>query len=163
MRAEDSRESGKEIGRVRMKVVIGSDHAGFDAKRRVGEALRAAGHTVLDVGTANSDSTDYPDYAEKVARAVASGAAERGILICGTGIGMSIAANKVDGVRAALCTDEFTTRMSRQHNDANVFCAGARVLPIETIERLVQLFLETPFEGGRHQGRLDKIKSIETA
>jgi ribose 5-phosphate isomerase B len=104
---------------------------------------------------------DYPDFAEKVARAVASGEADKGVLICGTGIGMSIAANKVEGVRAAVVSDEKTAALSRQHNDANVFCAGSRILPVVKIAESLKVWLQTPFEGGRHQNRVAKIAAIE--
>jgi len=144
-----------------MKIAIGSDHAGFDAKEEIKKVIKALGHAVEDMGTTNTTSVDYPDYAEKVARAVASGAADTGVLICGTGIGMSIAANKVPGIRAAVVSDEKTAELSRRHNDANVFCAGARVTPVVKIAESLKVWLQTPFEGGRHAARTAKIKAIE--
>jgi ribose 5-phosphate isomerase B len=144
-----------------MKIAIGADHAGFAVKEEIRTVLKALGHAVLDLGTTGEASVDYPDFAEKVARAVVSGEAERGVLICGTGIGMSIAANKVPGIRAAVVSDEKTAALSRQHNDANVFCAGARVTPVVKIAESLKVFLQTPFEGGRHQNRVNKITGIE--
>jgi ribose 5-phosphate isomerase B len=141
-----------------MNVGIGSDHAGFEAKERVKKALEAAGHAVRDFGTNSAESCDYPDFAAAVAGAVASGQCERGVLVCGTGIGMSMTANKVRGVRAAVVHDEFTTRMSREHNDANVLCAGARVLDGDAIGKLAVLWLTVPFGGGRHGPRVKKIE-----
>jgi len=144
-----------------MKVALGVDHAGFPVKKELETLLRALGHAVLDFGTTSEASTDYPDYAEKVARAVASGQAERGVLICGTGIGMCITANKVAGIRAALVSDEKTAELSRLHNDANIFCAGARVLPVFKIAEALKVWLQTPFEGGRHRQRIEKIARVE--
>lgn len=144
-----------------MRISIGSDHAGFEVKERLKEALEQSGHAVTDVGTHNDASCDYPDFAEAVARSVAAGECDRGVLLCGTGIGQSIVANKVPGVRAALVHDETTTRMSREHNDANVFCAGTRVLDSETILRLAELWLQTEFTGGRHQRRVEKINKLD--
>lgn len=144
-----------------MKVALGVDHAGFPYKKELETALRAFGATVLDMGTTGEGSVDYPDFAEKVARAVASGQADRGVLVCGTGIGMSIAANKIPGIRAAVVTDEKTAELSRRHNDANIFCAGARILPVLKIAEALKVWLQTPFEGGRHQQRLDKIGGLE--
>jgi ribose 5-phosphate isomerase B len=144
-----------------MKLVIGADHAGYAAKEELKLLLKALGHAVVDVGTASEASCDYPDFAERAARAVASGEADRGILLCGTGIGMAIAANKVPGVLAAVVHDEKTAELSRLHNDANVFCAGARVTPVVTIAEALKLWLETPFEGGRHDRRLAKIRRLD--
>jgi ribose 5-phosphate isomerase B len=144
-----------------MKVSVGADHAGVEAKDALAAALRERGHEVLDRGAQGGASVDYPDFAEKVARDVASGAADRGVLICGTGIGMSMAANKVHGVRAAVCHDEFTARMARRHNDANVICLGARLLAVARIAELAVLFLEEPYEGGRHARRVGKIAALE--
>ena len=144
-----------------MKIAIGSDHRGFDAKRRILPLLQQLGHEVLDVGTQGAESVDYPDFAMKVAQAVSEGQVERGILICGTGIGMTIAANKVPGVRAAPCHDSITAEMSRRHNDANVLCLSADLLGEELIERMVKIWLETDFEGGRHARRVDKITKYE--
>jgi ribose 5-phosphate isomerase B len=144
-----------------MKVAIGSDHRGFETKRRLLTVLQKLGHEVVDMGPATGDSVDYPDYAFEVARAVSEGAVERGILICGTGIGMCIAANKVSGVRAAPCHDSVTAEMSRRHNDANVLCLSADMLGEELIERMVRIWLESPFDGGRHARRVDKIARYE--
>ena len=144
-----------------MKIAIGADHAGFAAKEEIKTVIKALGHAVIDEGTTGEASVDYPDFAEKVARAVASGEAERGVLICGTGIGMSIAANKVRGIRAAVVSDEKTAALSRQHNDANIFCAGSRVTPVVKIAESLKVFLQTPFEGGRHVNRVNKIGVIE--
>ena len=144
-----------------MKVAIGADHAGFAAKEELKAVVRALGHTVTDKGPTSDASCDYPDYAAEVARAVSAGEADCGVLICGTGIGMSIAANKVPGVRAALVSDEKTAELSRQHNDANVFCAGARTLSLPRIAEILKVWLATPFEGGRHQRRLDKISGLD--
>jgi ribose 5-phosphate isomerase B len=138
-----------------------SDHAGVGAKAAMRSHLEARGHEVLDLGTATEAPVDYPDLAASGARAVASGKAERGVFFCGSGIGVSIAANKVRGVRAALVHDESGAEMSRRHNDANVLCLGARTTPAETMARLVDLWLATPFEGGRHQRRVEKIARIE--
>jgi ribose 5-phosphate isomerase B len=144
-----------------MKIAIGSDHRGYDAKRRLVQMLRNLGHEVIDVGPEGHDSVDYPDYAYTVAKSVSEGKVERGILICGTGIGMCITANKVKGVRAAPCHDSITVEMSRRHNDANVLCLSADLLGDELIGRIVRLWLETEFEGGRHARRVEKIKRIE--
>jgi ribose 5-phosphate isomerase B len=144
-----------------MKIAIGSDHRGYKAKRRILPVLHQLGHEVFDAGTASDDSVDYPDFAFPVATAVGEGRAERGILICGTGIGMCIAANKVPGVRAAPCHDAITAEMSRRHNDANVLCLSADLLGEDLIERMVRTWLETPFESGRHARRVDKITRFE--
>ena len=144
-----------------MKIAIGADHAGVQVKARLREGLRKAGHEVTDVGTEGEASVDYPDFAQAVAHRVASGQAERGVLICGTGIGMCIAANKVDGIRAAKVNDPYEARMSRAHNDANVLCLGARVVDPSVMDEMVRLFLETPFEGGRHARRVDKAMHPE--
>ena len=144
-----------------MKIAIGSDHRGFEVKRRIVGLLAQLGHEVIDVGPGGKDSVDYPDFAFQVAQAVGTGAAQRGILICGTGIGMCIAANKVPGVRAAPCHDSITAEMSRRHNDANVLCLSADLLGEELIDRMVKIWLETEFEGGRHARRVDKIVRFE--
>jgi len=144
-----------------MKVIVGSDHAGFAAKQALVAALKKMGHSVTDAGTDGPDSVDYPDFAVQVGRAVADAEAERGILICGTGIGMAMAANKIPGVRAAVVTNEFTAEMSRRHNDANVLAMGARVQSPEKMEELARIFLESPFDGGRHAGRVDKINKLD--
>jgi ribose 5-phosphate isomerase B len=140
-----------------MRIAVGSDHRGFDVKRRVIGYLHQLGHEIIDAGTHGSDSVDYPDIAFQVGHAVSEGRAERGILICGTGIGMCIAANKVKGVRAAPCHDSITAEMSRRHNDANVLCLSADLLGEELIDRMIRLWLETSFEGGRHGRRVEKI------
>ncbi|MCM2263615.1 MAG: ribose 5-phosphate isomerase B [Desulfuromonadales bacterium] len=142
-------------------VVIGSDHGGLELKSVLCEALRQRGLEIADLGTDNGDSVDYPDFAEKVAGAVSRGEAERGILICGTGIGMSIVANKFPGVRAALVTDEYMARMAKEHNNANVLVLGGRVLEAMTACRIVGVWLDAVYEGGRHQRRLDKIAQLE--
>jgi len=142
-------------------VVIGSDHGGLELKAAVSEGLRQRGLEVVDLGTDNGDSVDYPDFAEKVAAAVSRGEAECGILMCGTGIGMSIVANKFPGVRAALVTDEYMARMAKEHNNANILVLGGRVLDAMSACRIVALWLDASFEGGRHQRRLDKIASLE--
>lgn len=139
-------------------IVVASDHAGVDLKARLIKLIGEAGHEVRDLGPADTNSVDYPDYAHKVARAVAAGEADRGILICGTGIGMSLAANRHLRIRAALCHDAFTAEMARLHNDANVLCVGARSTGEAVAEQIVRIFLGTAFEGGRHQRRVDKIE-----
>ena len=141
-----------------MRIVIASDHAGVDLKARLVELIGEAGHEARDLGPADESSVDYPDFAHVVAEAVAAGEAERGILICGTGIGMSMTANRHPGVRAALCHDAFTAEMARRHNDANVLCMGARVIGGGVAEQVVRIFLETHFEGGRHQRRVELIE-----
>lgn len=140
-------------------IAIASDHGGLELKNQVRLWLEELGAEVLDMGCDGSASVDYPDYAEKVARAVAEGRAERGVLVCGTGIGMSIAANRFRGVRATLVHDAFTARMSRQHNDSNVLVLGGRVLGVEVARDIVALWYTTPYEGDRHQRRLDKLDS----
>jgi ribose 5-phosphate isomerase B len=146
-----------------MKIAIGSDHRGYDVKRRVISVLEKLGHEVLDVGPQKRESVDYPDYAFQVALAVSEGRVDRGILICGTGIGMCIAANKVHGVRAAPCHDSITAEMSRRHNDANVLCLSADLLGEELIDRMVRIWLETEFEQGRHARRVEKITKFEAS
>lgn len=145
-----------------MRIAIGSDHRGFETKRRLVEFVRQLGHEVEDVGCGGSDPVDYPDFAFQVASRVSKKHADRGILICGTSIGMCIAANKVKGVRAAPCHDSITAEMSRRHNDANVLCLSADLLGVELIDRMVRLWLETEFEGGRHARRVEKILNIES-
>jgi ribose 5-phosphate isomerase B len=142
-------------------MVIGSDHGGLELKSVLIEALRQRGLDPRDMGTDNGESVDYPDFAEKVAAAVSRGEAACGVLICGTGIGMSIVANKFPGVRAALVTDEFMARMAKEHNNANILVLGGRVLDAPTANRIVGIWLDASYEGGRHQRRLDKIASIE--
>ena len=145
-----------------MNVGIGCDHRGFAIKQKIVELLRRLGHSVQDFGTSSEEAVDYPDIAEVVARAVAAGTIERGILICGTGIGMSIAANKVNGVRAAPCHDDITAELSRRHNDANIMCLSADLLGERLIDRMIEIWLNTAFEGGRHARRVEKIKQIES-
>lgn len=142
-----------------MRIAAASDHAGFPLKNHLVERLRAAGHEVEDLGAHSSESSDYPDFAHEVARRVAGGRAERGLLVCGTGIGMSIAANRHRGVRAARCLCEYDARMARAHNDANVLALGERVTGAGLAEAIVDRFLGTPFEGGRHDRRVGKIES----
>jgi ribose 5-phosphate isomerase B len=144
-----------------MKIVIGSDHRGFELKKRLVVLLHKLGHEVLDIGADSADSCDYPDFAFKAATEVGEGRCERGILLCGTGLGMCIAANKVRNVRAAPCHDRITAEMSRRHNDANVLCLSAHLLGDELVENMVRLWLETPFEGGRHARRVEKISEFE--
>jgi ribose 5-phosphate isomerase B len=144
-----------------MKIALGSDHRGFEIKQHIATTLKHLGHAVLDLGTTSRECADYPDFAFEVAGAVSRGTAERGILICGTGIGMCIAANKVRHVRAAPCHDCITAEMSRRHNDANVLCLSADLLGEQLIERMVRIWLETPFEDGRHRRRVDKILRFE--
>lgn len=141
-----------------MKLAIGADHGGFELKRDVVAFLQTIkGIEVSDLGTSGKESVDYPDFGKKVAEAVTTGAADRGILICGTGIGMSITANRFPKVRAALCHDHFTAQMSRLHNDANILVMGERVIGKGVALEIVKTWLETEFEGGRHQLRLSKI------
>jgi RpiB/LacA/LacB family sugar-phosphate isomerase len=143
-----------------VKIAIGSDHAGFDLKEQVKGSL-AGLHEVTDVGTDSTDSVDYPDFALSVARLVAEGKVERGILLCGTGIGMSVAANKVRGIRAALAFDLYTAMQSRRHLDANILVLGAGVTGRALALEIVAKWLETPFEGGRHARRIEKIRRLE--
>ncbi len=146
-----------------MRIAIGSDHAGYHLKETIKSQLAASGVEIDDVGTTSDASVDYPDYAAAVARSVASGASDRGILVCGTGIGMEIAANKIDGVRAASVEGLESARLSREHNDANVLTLGARITPPDLALAIVRTFLDTPFEGGRHQRRVDKIMALQGA
>lgn len=145
-----------------MRVAIGSDHAGFDQKERLKAHLADEGYEIVDMGTESADvSVDYPDYAEQVARAVAAGTVDRGVLVCGTGIGMAMAANKVDGVRAANVTDPAFALLARQHNDANVVAVSGRFVAEETNAEIVDAFLGADFEGERHMRRIDKITGLE--
>ena len=144
-----------------MRVAVASDHRGFEIKQSMAALLEDLGHTVVDYGTDGTESVDYPDYAAKVAQAVADAQVDRGILICGTGMGMCITANKFPGVRAAPCHDEITAEMSRRHNDANVMCLSGDLLGEQLVKRMVEIWLNTEFEGGRHARRLEKIKEIE--
>ncbi len=143
------------------KVITGSDHAGLALRAEAVKAAREAGFEVEDLGPFSGDSVDYPDYAKAVAQAVAAGKARLGILVCGTGIGMSIAANKVKGIRAAHCTTEFEARMARAHNDANELCLGERVVGLGLGAAVVKAFLAGSFEGGRHARRVEKMKALE--
>ena len=145
-----------------MKISIGSDHGGFALKEKVREHLESLGHEVLDCGCFSTESCDYPDFGQAAAAAVAAGTCERGIVICTTGIGISIAANKVKGIRCALCTDPLMAEMTRRHNDANVLAMGADIVGYNLAERMVDVFLTTEFEGGRHARRVDKIMAIES-
>ena len=142
-------------------VALGADHAGLELKEALKAWLIQGGHQVLDFGTHSPESVDYPDYALQVGEAVAAGKAERGLLVCGTGIGMAMAANKVAGVRAAFCPDLFSARLSREHNDANVLTLGGRLMGRELAIEILQLWLATSFSGGRHQRRIGKISQIE--
>lgn len=144
-----------------MKIALGADHRGFQAKERVKKLLTAQGYEVLDFGTNSPASFDYPDAAYPTCEAVISGEAETGILFCGTGIGMSISANKMNGIRAAACHDEVTTELSRRHNNANVLCLPADLIGEELTRRIVDVWLKTRFEGGRHERRLRKIVEFE--
>ena len=145
-----------------MKIALGSDHGGYSLKQSLIPYLQERDIQVADAGTNNSeDSVDYPDFAERVALLVSHGEADAGILICGTGIGISIAANKFSGIRAALVTDDFMARMAKEHNNANILVLGGRVLDEQKACDLVGAWLDATFEGGRHQGRLDKITEIE--
>ena len=145
-----------------MKIAFGCDHGGFAVKNAVINHLKTKGYEVLDFGTFCEDSCDYPDFALKVAKSVTSGEAEKGVLICGTGIGMSIAANKVKGIRCAHVNDAFSAEFTRRHNDSNVIALGARIASETDIISYIDIFLSTPFEGGRHQRRVDKISQIES-
>jgi ribose 5-phosphate isomerase B len=144
-----------------MRISVGNDHRGLDVKKRLAELLRQLGHDVTDEGTQSKESVDYPDVAAVVAKKVSQGDVDRGILICGTGIGMSITANKFPGVRAATCNDAVTAEISRRHNDVNVLCLAGDLLGQQNIDRLIQIWLATEFEGGRHARRLDKISKFE--
>ncbi len=144
-----------------MKIGIASDHAGFEFKQRIQRLLLDGGHALTDFGTHDTESVDYPDVGIPAAEAVSKGQLDRAVLICASGIGMSIVANKIPGVRAALCHDLFTATASRQHNDANVLVLGQRVVPAEAVAEIVNVWIETPFEGGRHQRRLSKIGAVE--
>lgn len=145
-----------------MRIHLGSDHAGFPMKEFVREYLLAAGYEVTDVGPTSEDSVDYPDYADEVAHAVAQERADVGVLVCGSGLGMAIAANKVRGVRAVQVTDPEMAKMARLHNDANVITLAGRYSPVPVVKEILDTFLGTQFEGGRHQRRIDKISELET-
>lgn len=144
-----------------MKIAIGNDHVAVDMKNHISKYLEDKGYEIINFGTDSTERADYPVYGKKVADAVASGACDLGILICGTGIGISLAANKVKGIRAAVCSDPYSARLTRQHNNANIIAFGARVIGIATAEMIVDEFLAAEYEGGRHQTRLDMIAAIE--
>ena len=144
-----------------MKIGIGNDHAAVAMKNEIMKYVEELGHEVVNFGTDTLDSCDYPDYGEKVARAVAAGELDYGILICGTGVGISLAANKVKGIRAAVCSEPVTAGLVRAHNNANIIAFGERIVGMEMAKSIVKTFLETEFEGGRHQRRVDKIMAIE--
>jgi len=144
-----------------MKVVVGSDHAGFELKEQIKAVLVEKGYAVIDVGTESPASVDYPDFGIKAATLVGRGEADRGVLVCGTGIGMSVVANKVKGVRAALISDLYTAIQSRKHLDANILVLGGRVTGKDLAAEIVRAWLDTPFEGGRHQKRIEKIERYE--
>lgn len=145
-----------------MRIAIGSDHRGYHLKAKIVTLLKQENHEVEDVGALGDESVDYPDFAAIVAKKVSDGEIERGILICGTGIGMAIAANKFPGVRAAPCTDEVTAEISRRHNDLNVLCLSADLLSPRVVERMVDVWLATEFEAGRHSRRIEKITQLES-
>jgi len=144
-----------------MKIAIAGDHRGYAAKEKVSLLLNEQGHNVIDMGTNSTRSCDYPDVAYVAAKAVADRKVDRAILFCGSGIGMSIAANKIPGARGALCNDELTAQMSRRHNDSNILCLASDLLGDELMRRIVEVWLETEFEGGRHMRRIKKIGMIE--
>lgn len=144
-----------------MKITVGCDHGGLEHKNAIAEHLKGRGFEVLDVGTYDIASVDYPDIALKLCETITNGDSDLGILVCGTGIGMSLAANKVKGIRAAACSEHFSAKYTRLHNNSNVLCLGGRVIGIGTALELVDLFVDTDFEGGRHQIRVDKVMKIE--
>lgn len=144
-----------------MRVAIGADHAGYKLKEFLKKRLQDCGYSIVDVGTFSENSVDYPDYAYEVSNLIVNGKADFGVLVCGTGLGMSIAANKVKGIRAAACSNIFEAIMSRRHNDANVICIGSRVVGDEHAFLMVKIFLEETFEGGRHRKRIEKIKQMD--
>ncbi len=144
-----------------MRIVTGSDHAGFVLKQDLIAFLKEQGHDVIDKGTAVKERCDYPDYAAPVAQAVVSGDADWGLLVCGTGIGMAMSANKIRGIRAAVVSDAFSARATRLHNDANVLCLGERVVGAGLAREIVAAWLDAEYEGGRHQSRIDKMMSLE--
>jgi ribose 5-phosphate isomerase B len=144
-----------------MKIAIGNDHAAFEMKNEIREYLEGKGYEVLDVGCHSGDRVDYPDYAEKIGNAVVSGEADLGIAICGTGVGMSIAVNKIRGIRAVCCSEPYSAKLSRQHNDSNVLCFGARVIGPELAKMIVDEWLGASFLGAHHSARVEKIKALE--
>ena len=143
------------------RIIMGSDHAGYNLKLKVKAHLESRGFEVTDVGTNTPESCNYTVYADALCQAIAAGEADLGILVCGTGIGMSIAANKHKGIRAACCENTFSARMTRMHNDANVLCFGERVIGYGLACDMVDLFVDTPFEGGRHQARVDDLNALD--
>ncbi len=143
-----------------MKIAIGSDHGGFELKNELKAHLEQKGFEVTDFGTYTNESVDYPDIAEAVCRPVAKGEFEFGVLVCGTGIGISIAANKIDGIRAALCSDPYSAEKAKQHNDANIITLGGRVTGVDLAKTIVDAYVNASFEGGRHQKRVDKIMKL---
>jgi len=144
-----------------MRIAIGTDHRGFSIRSKVIELVERLGHEVEDVGTYSGEAVDYPDIASAVSGKVSRGEVDRGILVCGTGLGMCIASNKFLGVRAAPCHDDLTAELSRRHNDANVLCLSANLLGERRIDQMIELWLSTPFEGGRHARRIEKISALE--
>ena len=144
-----------------MKIAIGNDHVAVEMKQHIKKYLEDKGHEIINCGTDSTDRTDYPIYGKKVADLVASGKCEKGILICGTGVGISLAANKVPGIRAVVCSEPYSAKLSRQHNNSNIVAFGARVIGIATAEMIVDEFLNAEYEGGRHQKRIDMITAIE--
>lgn len=144
-----------------MKFYIGTDHAGVDLKNFTVKCLREKGHEVIDLGPFSKDRVDYPDFAVKVAQSVLEDKGSQGVLICGSGIGMSMAANRFHGIRAALCHDAYTAQVARQHNDANILCFGERIVGLGVAESIIDSWLASSFEGGRHCGRVEKIESIQ--
>ena len=144
-----------------MRIALGSDHGGYRLKEAIKEHLTKKGHFVTDYGTDSIESVDYPDYAEKLCHGILNGKADRGILICGTGIGIGIAANKIAGIRAALCHDTFSAHACREHNDANILTMGERVIGPGLAKDIVTIWMATDFEGGRHERRVEKIKALE--
>lgn len=144
-----------------MKIVIGNDHAAVELKKEIAAYLQELGHEVVNIGTDVAERCNYPEYGERAARMVAAGEADCGVLICGTGVGISIAANKVKGIRAAVCSEPVTARLVKEHNNANVIAFGARIVGIETAKAIVDAYLNAEFQGGRHQMRIDLIHEIE--
>ena len=144
-----------------MKIALGCDHGGLEHKNAIGEFLKEQGFEVVDFGIYEQVSVDYPDIATPLCQSIQKGETERGILVCGTGIGMSIAANKYKGIRAAACSEHFSAKFTRLHNNSNILCLGGRVIGVGTALELAELFVNTEFEGGRHQKRVDKISEIE--
>jgi ribose 5-phosphate isomerase B len=144
-----------------MKLAIGSDHAGYEMKEEIKKYLEEKGYEVKDYGTNSTESCDYPEFGEKVGRAVASGECEEGVLVCGTGIGISLAANKVKGIRAAVCSEPVSARLAKQHNNANIIAFGARIVGMEEAKGIVDAFLSAEFLGGRHEKRVNMISDIE--